>query len=105
MNMVQAIRDAQNSQKKTVLELPLWAWSRTTAWWRVKEVMDSSDIQPGPHLCPKGLRHDYGIHAIIEKVPLNMLQKWMGHSDLKTTSIYANALGEEQCKIASRMWS
>ncbi|MCP5048127.1 MAG: site-specific integrase, partial [bacterium] len=105
MNMVHAIRDAQDGQKKAVLDHPLWDWSRTTAWRRVKDVMDSSGIQPGPHLCPKGLRHGYGIHAITEKVPLNMLQKWMGHSDLKTTSIYANAVGEEQNKIASRMWS
>ncbi len=105
MNMVHAIKDAQNGQKKAVLDQPLWDWSRTTSWRRVKEVMDFSGIQPGPHLCPKGLRHGYGIHAIDEKVPLNMLQKWMGHSDLKTTSIYANAVGEEQSKIASRMWS
>ncbi len=67
--------------------------------------MDASGISSGPHLCPKGLRHGYGINAIINKVPLNMLQKWMGHSKMVTTAIYANAVGEEQNKIASRMWS
>jgi hypothetical protein len=33
-----------------------------------------------------------------------MLSKWMGHADIKTTAIYANALGEEQRAIAARMW-
>jgi hypothetical protein len=30
--------------------------------------------------------------------------KWMGHSKIETTAIYANALGEEQRQIAERMW-
>lgn len=105
LNMVHAIRDAQNSPETTRQDQPLWSWSRTTAWRHIKKVMDSSNIQPGPHLCPKGLRHGYGIHAISKGVPLNMLQKWMGHSKMETTSIYANAVGEEQSNIASRMWS
>ena len=105
LNMVHAIRDAQNGQKKTQIDIPLWDWSRTTAWRRVKEVMDASDIQKGPHLCPKGLRHGYGIHAIGKGIPLNMLQKWMGHAQMETTSIYANAVGEEQSNIAAKMWS
>ena len=100
--MVHAIRDAQETTQQ---DQPLWSWSRTTAWRYIKKVMDSSNIQPGPHLCPKGLRHGYGIHAISKGVPLNMLQKWMGHSKMETTAIYANAVGEEQSNIASRMWS
>ncbi|WP_250565504.1 hypothetical protein [Adonisia turfae] len=37
-------------------------------------------------------------------IQLNMLQKWMGHPDMKTTAIYANALGDEEREIAARMW-
>ena len=33
-----------------------------------------------------------------------MLQKWIGHADIKTTSIYANAIGKEEADIASKMW-
>jgi hypothetical protein len=29
----------------------------------------------------------------------------MGHASLDVTAIYANALGEEQRKIAARMWT
>lgn len=79
-------------------------WSRTTAFRRVKEVMDAARIADGPHKCPKGLRHGYGVQAISSGVPPNMLKKWMGHASLKVTAIYSNALGEEQHKIAARMW-
>ena len=75
-----------------------------TAWRRVKEVMRDAGIEDGPHACPKGLRHGYGIHAMSSGVPLNMLSKWMGHASLEVTAIYANALGEEQQEIAARMW-
>jgi hypothetical protein len=31
--------------------------------------------------------------------------QWMGHSQMETTAIYANAVGEEQQSIAARMWA
>lgn len=67
--------------------------------------MDSFGIQDGLHLCPKGLRHGHGIHAIGKGIPLNMLQEWMGHAPMETISIYANPVGEEHSNIAARMWS
>jgi len=42
--------------------------------------------------------------AIGAGVPLNMLSKWMGHSTLEVTAIYANATGAEEQGIAARMW-
>ena len=91
-------------KRKARAEIPLWPWSRTTAFRRVKEAMHAAGIADGPHKCPKGLRHGYGVHAIGCGVPLNMLSKWMGHASLEVTAIYANALGEEQHSIAARMW-
>lgn len=84
---------------------PLWSWSRTTAWRKIKAVMDDAGIKDGAHASPKGLRHGYGVAGISAGVPLNMLSKWMGHSKIETTAIYANALGEEQRQIAERMWT
>jgi hypothetical protein len=40
-----------------------------------------------------------------QNVPLSMVSKWMGHSWMETTAIYANAVGEEQQSIAARMWA
>jgi integrase/recombinase XerD len=71
----------------------------------VTAVMRDAGIPEGPHRCPKGLRHGYAIHALSKNVPLNMVSKWMGHSQMETTAIYANAVGEEQQSIAARMWA
>ena len=51
---------------------------------------------------PEGLRHGYGIHAIGKGIPLNMLQKWMGHAQMETTSIYANAVGKSKAILRRR---
>jgi len=38
-------------------------------------------------------------------IPLNLVQKWLGHAQLTTTAIYANAVGAEEKDIARRMWT
>jgi site-specific recombinase XerD len=58
----------------------------------------------GPHASPKGLRHGFGVAAVCAGVPLNLVQRWLGHAQLSTTSIYADAVGEEEQSIAARMW-
>ena len=58
----------------------------------------------GPHASPKGLRHGFGVAAVTAGVPLNLVQKWLGHAQLSTTAIYADAVGEEEHVIAARMW-
>jgi integrase/recombinase XerD len=83
--------------------VPLWDWSRATAWRRVREIMDAAGIT-GLHASPKGLRHGFGIKATASKVPLNLTQKWLGHTQISTTSIYADAVGPEEKEIAERMW-
>jgi integrase/recombinase XerD len=53
---------------------------------------------------PKGLRHGFGVAAVSAGIPLNLVQKWLGHAQLTTTAIYADAVGEEEQSIAARMW-
>lgn len=84
-------------------DLLLWPWSRMTAWRRVATVMAAAGIS-GPHATPKGLRHGFGVAAVSAGIPLNLAQRWMGHAQLSTTAIYAEAVGEEERNIASRMW-
>jgi integrase/recombinase XerD len=67
--------------------------------------MQQADITAGPHRVPKGLRHGYAINALHKGVPLTMRSKWMGHSIMDMTAMYANAVGEEPQAIAARMWS
>jgi len=83
----------------------LWTWSRTTAWKLVKSVMEDAAV---PSFCatPRALRHAFGVIGVAEaQVPLHMVQKWLGHSRIETTAIYANAVGAEERSIAHRMWN
>lgn len=81
----------------------LWPWGRTTAWKYVKHVMQSAEITET--LCkPKALRHAFAIEAGQKGVPLNIVQRWLGHARIETTAIYAGALGEEERKLARRAW-
>jgi len=81
----------------------LWPWGRTTAWKNVKRVMKVAGI--ADVLCkPKALRHGFAIDAGQHGVPLNIVQRWLGHARLETTAIYAGALGDEERTLARRTW-
>jgi hypothetical protein len=66
-----------------------------TAYTRVIEVMAAAGIA-GPQASPKGLRHGFGVACIEKGIPLNLVQRWLGHAQLATTAIYADAMGEEE---------
>jgi integrase/recombinase XerD len=38
-------------------------------------------------------------------IPLNLVQRWLGHAQLSTTAIYADAVGPEEHAIAAKMWA
>ena len=82
----------------------LWTWSLKTAYTRVIEIMARAGIA-GPQASPKGLRHGFGVACIEKGIPLNLVQRWLGHAQLSTTAIYADAVGEEERHIAARLWT
>ncbi len=69
-----------------------------------QEVIAAAGIPDGPHACPQRLRHGFGAQALSRGIALNMVQKRLGHAQLTTTAIYANAVGEDEQSIAARMW-
>jgi len=81
----------------------LWNFGRTSAYLQVKDCFKRAGLT-GENASPKALRHSFAVNALACDVPLNMLQKWLGHSKIETTAIYANATGQEEQKIAKRMW-
>ena len=99
----QAHRFESNPQHSALWQHRGQPLNRVTAYRWIKTLMVEAGIT-GAQACPKGLRHGYGIHALQSGVQLNMLQKWMGHADMSTTAIYTNAIGEDEMRIAERMW-
>ena len=99
LNLVHALREAKNKNAF------IWSFSRMTGWRKITEIMSMANVT-GPQASPKGLRHGFGVYAIADcEIPLNMVQKWLGHSEIKTTAIYANAVGKEERDIANKMWN
>ena len=82
----------------------LWPWGRTHGWKVVKAVMRKAGI--AECLCkPKALRHAFAVEAGQKGIPLNIVQRWLGHARIETTAIYASAIGDEERNLARRTWS
>jgi integrase len=81
----------------------LWPWCRVTAWRLVKEAMSLAQVR-GRQACPRGLRHGFGIGTLQSGVPLNLVQRWLGHARMETTAIYAAACGPEEFAFARQFW-
>jgi len=90
--------------KRLGSEERLWTWSRMTGYRHVCAVMKAAGID-GPQASPKGLRHAFAVAALEAGIPLHLVQRWLGHSQLETTTIYVNVVGAEERKLARRLWS
>lgn len=102
LNAAHGLREAARSRKKA--NAPIWPIGRVRLWQIDKRVMIEAGIPDAPHPSPKGLRHGFGINVTVNDIPMHMVQKWIGHAQLSTTAIYADAVGKEEQDIAARMW-
>ncbi len=92
IELVHSVRKARRSKKlKTVA---LWSWGRTQATKHIWAVMEAADIS-GDHASPKGLRHGFGVRMAIQTRNPRLVQKLLGHSNLETTAIYMDLVGDE----------
>ena len=89
LDLVHGIRQLQARRGKG-RGIRRWPWSRMTGWRAVHAVMEAAGLS-GPQASPKGLRHSFGVAAVSAGVPLNLVQKWLGHAQLTTTAICAEA--------------
>lgn len=70
--------------------------SRSYMNWLTNDITSSTRIKVTPHM----LRHTYATQSVAAGMPINVLQKQMGHVSPNTTYIYANTLDETQRKHA-----
>ena len=102
LELVHRVRAAQASTRAR--ERPLWKVTRQTANRQVRELMRQAGIR-GPHACPRGLRHSFGVAAMQAGVPLPTISALLGHASLTTTAVYTTVMGAEACELVSRMWA
>lgn len=81
----------------------LWDFGRRTGWRIIKSAMIQAGIHGIP-ACPRGLRHGFGVRAAMSNVPINVIQRWMGHAFPSTTAIYLAIQGTEERKLIARTW-
>lgn len=79
LDLVHGIRKAQ-ARKDKGAGLTLWPWAHNTAWRHVKAVMEVAGLTDPANATPKGLRHAFGVAAVSKDIPLNLLQRWLGHA-------------------------
>jgi integrase/recombinase XerD len=99
MDAVHHITDARPDPERA--DARLWTWSRSTGWRRIKKVMVLA-AAPTYASNSRSLRHALGVEASLEGVVLTMIQRWFGHTDIRTTAIYTTVVGEEERRLAAR---
>ena len=98
------VHDVRGNQKRPRKRSDrLWPVSRMTAYRWIVKTMELAGID-GPMAKPHGLRHGFGVLAVMKEIPLPLVQRWMGHADLETTAIYLQVVGNEEASFAGRLW-
>lgn len=101
-----AVHGLSRAQGEAVgaVDTRLWRFSRTTGWVRMAAVMKAAGVT-GVRACARGLRHSFGVHAAMRRVPETRIQKWLGHANLATTAIYLDMAALEDRHMAQKMWT
>jgi integrase len=68
----------------------LVAWAATRMALEI-EGIDATDLAQLAQASPHAFRHTFGTQAAAQEVPLDVIQKALGHQSMQTTSIYVQA--------------
>jgi integrase/recombinase XerD len=81
----------------------LWSCSRVTAWRFVKGASESRRLW-SPRLSRAAFVMVLASPTLQASVPLNLVQRSMGHERLSSTAIYTSVCGNEETAFAARFW-
>ena len=96
-DLVEVLRDRASGETKA-RNRPLVELSRQAVGQGMKKAAAAAGIQPS-RVHPHAFRHTYGRHCILQGVPVNVLQKWLGHSSLAMTMQYVYLAGEHHSYV------
>ena len=83
----------------TKSEDPLFPMSRQVVDLYFKKLQGKLGFRIHAHK----FRHTFAVKAIMDNVPLNVLQQWLGHSSIFTTSIYTQITGMDTSQFMGRI--
>ena len=83
----------------TKSEDPLFPMSRQVVDLYFKKIQDKLGFKIHAHK----FRHTFAVKAIMDNVPLNVLQQWLGHSSIFTTSIYTQITGMDTSQFMEKI--
>ena len=83
----------------TKSEDPLFPISRQVVDIYFKKMQEKLGFRIHAHK----FRHTFAVKAIMDNVPLNVLQQWLGHSSVFTTSIYTQITGMDTSEFMGRV--
>ena len=96
-DLVEILRDRASGETKARNRL-LVELSRQAVGQGMKKAAEVAGVDPA-RVHPHALRHTYGRHCILQGVPVNILQKWLGHSSLEMTMQYVYLAGEHHSYV------
>jgi integrase len=67
---------------------------RQHAWRIVSRALQAAGVEPGRAKL-HSIRHGHAVHAVLAGVPLNIIQRQLGHASIVTTSIYLQVTGQD----------
>ena len=78
--------------------------NESTVYRWVKRNMKTAGIS-GKKATSKGLRHGFGVHMVLNNVPLVTIKDLMGHTSTQTTEIYLQVMGGEKKALVLNAWA
>lgn len=72
----------------------IWSWTRKHAWERIRAAMIAGSIDRR-RAHPHALRHGHAVHAVLAGVPLNIIQRQLGHASITTTAVYLRVTAQD----------
>ncbi len=92
LNAILAFGDLKSDQ-------PIIRVSRQTGWRWIKNAQARAEglgtIQPGKAIKTHTLRHSAARHWLVNRVPINYVQRWLGHASMQTTLIYLEIVPDQ----------
>ena len=80
LNVLNLIYNLQSQQKNQSNKL-FWNFSRRTAHRYLTDAMSKAKIT-GLQSSAKGLCHGFAVHCVLNGIPLQSIQKWIGHASM-----------------------